>query len=202
MRRQSTSPFSLSRPWRNLALLGAAALVAAGAVAIALSSGGDGTTPTGGSGTSAVGVLDPHRPQVGEKAPDFALYDVRDGATLRRLSDYRGKVVILNWYASWCGPCAAEIPDFEQLYRESGGEIVVFGINLQESREKAAGMLASLGATYPAVLDSRGEVARHYRVSGMPTTYIIDADGIVRAFTAGQVTRQALLDKLDELGLQ
>lgn len=153
-------------------------------------------------GAEELGPLDSFKAEVGSPAPDFALLDVRDGKTVRRLSDYRGKVVVLNWFASWCGPCAREMPDFEEAYQALGGDVVFLGVNLMEPRETAAKMLEDLGVTYPAVLDSEGKVAEAYRVQGMPTTYFIDRDGTVRAAGTGLVTQEALRAELAKLGVQ
>lgn len=157
---------------------------------------------TGGEDASAeVGLIDSHRPEVGQPAPDFALLDVRDGESVVRLSDFRGKVVVLNWYASWCGPCRAEIPDFQEAYNALPDDLVLLGVNLEESQDLAAGLLEELGATYPAVMDSDGEIARHYRVSGMPTTFFIDRDGNVAAEGRGIITEESLRQQLATFGL-
>ena len=156
--------------------------------------------PAGGEQATRLGVLDSARPEVGKPAPDFALVDARDGKTVHRLSDYRGKTVVLNWYASWCGPCQAEIPDFQDAYIALDGNIVVFAVNLQESRQTASAMLESLGATFPSVLDSDGAVAQHYRLLGMPTTFFIDGEGIVRMFGSGVISADSLRNELAKLG--
>jgi peroxiredoxin len=148
-----------------------------------------------------VGLIDSSPPDVGQPAPDFALTDVRDADRVIKLSDFRGKVVVLNWYASWCGPCRTEIPDFQVAYDQLEGDVVVFGVNLQETRGEAAGLLDDLGASYPAVLDEDGEVSQHYRVSGLPVTYIIDRDGIIMAGGQGIVTDKALREQLSQFGL-
>lgn len=152
--------------------------------------------------STRLGMLDSRRPEVGQKAPDFALIDARDGATVRKLSDYRGKTVVLNWYATWCGPCKAEIPDFEAVSQSFRDNVVVIGVNLRESGKDAVGMLDGLGATYPALLDSNGDVASHYRLIGMPSTILIDRDGIIRRAGSGQVTEDALRAELAKLGIQ
>jgi cytochrome c biogenesis protein CcmG/thiol:disulfide interchange protein DsbE len=188
---------------QQLLLLAAVAVFVAVAGWLAIfaggSKGGAGSTPAA-EGPVSLGVLEPHRPEVGRPAPDFALLDARDGKTIRRLSDYRGKTVVLNWYASWCGPCRAEMPYFQEAAAVLDGEIVVLGVNLQESQSTAAAMLRDTGAQYPAVLDTDGEVARHYRLTGMPTTYFIDGEGIVRIFGSGLVTRETLRAELAKLG--
>lgn len=159
--------------------------------------GGDGSAASG-----KLGMLDSEHPEVGQRAPDFALIDARDGTTVRRLSDYRGKTVFLNWYATWCGPCKAEIPDFQRVSESFPGQVVVIGVNLRESRSDAVGMLDGLGATYGALLDSDGDVANHYRLIGMPSSLLIDAEGIVRASGPGRVTEEALRAQLAKLGIQ
>lgn len=172
-----------------------AGVVAAGAGAwIALASGNDGAAETG--------LIDSRKPEVGERAPDFALLDARDGSTVRRLSDYRGRYVILNWYASWCGPCRDEIPSFQEAYSYLSGDLVVLGINLEEDRDTAAGLLSELGADYPAVLDSEGVIARHYRVRGLPTTLFLDRDGKIIEMGAGIITEETLRAELAKLGLE
>lgn len=181
---------------RNAVLLAtvAAALAVGAAIWLIVFSGG-------GDASAEVGLIDSHRPEVGQPAPDFALLDVRDGESVIRLSDFRGKVVVLNWYASWCGPCRAEIPDFQEAYTALPDDLVILGVNLEESQDLAAGLLEELGATYPAVMDSDGEIAQHYRVSGMPTTFVIDRDGNVAAEGRGIITEESLRQQLATFGL-
>lgn len=147
------------------------------------------------------GVVDSHRPEVGQPAPDFALANARDPERIVRLSDFRGTPVVLNWYASWCGPCRQEIPGFQRAYEALEGEVVFLGVNLQEDAERAVGLLDVFVAKYPALLDEEGAVAVHYRLLGMPTTYFIDAEGIVRASGAGLITEEVLALELAKLGL-
>jgi thiol-disulfide isomerase/thioredoxin len=149
------------------------------------------------------GVLDPERPEVGQPAPNFALADVRDTGLVRQLTDFRGTPIVLNWYASWCGPCKAEIPTFQQAQDELGdGVVVFFGVNLLESQSKALGILEELEATYPAVRDTNGEVSDHYRVTAMPTTFFIDADGVLVAEHLGPINEEQLIELLAEIGVE
>ncbi len=189
-------PAGRSRRFQSGLALAAATMVALAAVGYVLRQGGD------SDAQNSLGVIDSWSPETGRPAPDFALLDARDGKTVRRLSDYRGKTVVLNWYASWCGPCRAELPDFEAAYRELDGEVVVLAVNLQESREKAVDMLRTTGATFPAVLDTDGAIANHYGVRGMPTTFFIDRLGILRNSGQGRVTEDALNGELAKLGHQ
>ena len=147
------------------------------------------------------GVIDGHRPEVGELAPDFALANARDPERVVRLSDFRGTPVVLNWYASWCGPCRREIPDFQKAYEALDGEVVFLGVNLQEDADRAIGLLEVFVADYPALLDIDGEVAVHYRIPGMPTTFFIDAEGIVRSVGAGLIVEEVLVEELARIGV-
>ena len=148
-----------------------------------------------------VGVIDSHHPEVGKPAPDFALRDARNPERVVRLSDFRGTPVVLNWYASWCGPCRKEIPDFQKAYEALDGEVVFIGVNLQEDAERAVGLLDVFVATYPALLDTDGEVAVHYRIPGMPTTFFIDAEGIVQSLGAGLIVEEVLVEELAGIGV-
>ncbi len=149
------------------------------------------------------GPLDSRRPEIGQPAPDFALVDVRDATMVRRLSDFHGKAVVVNWYASWCGPCRSEIPDFQDAQDAFPDDLVILGVNYQESRERALGILDVLYADYPAVLDSTGSVADRWRVSsGLPVTFFVDRDGVLRGMKTGQVTPGELETQLAKLGLE
>ena len=159
-----------------------------------------GKTPSGNN--AGLGPIDPQRPKEGQPAPDFALLDARDGTTVRKLSDYRGKAVILNWFASWCDPCKEEIPDFQHAMDTSNGELIVLGVNFLESQDRANGILNSLKATYPAVLDSDGDVAYHYRVGGgLPVTFFVDKDGVLRGMQSGRVKKADLEAQLAKVGI-
>lgn len=157
------------------------------------------STPTLIPGT---GPLDDRRLRIGEVAPDFALLDVRDETTLRRLSDYRGRVVLLNWYASWCTPCRREIPLLQRAAQALPADLVVLGVDVQEGFEQAREILELFHAQYPAVLDSNGEVSRRYALRGLPTSFIIGRDGVVLASRAGELRERDLRELLAKAGLQ
>ncbi|MCY4391220.1 MAG: TlpA disulfide reductase family protein [Chloroflexi bacterium] len=148
-----------------------------------------------------IGLIDDHRPEVGQPAPDFALRNARDPERVVRLSDFRGTPVVLNWYASWCGPCRREIPDFQKAYDALDGEVVFIGVNLAEDADQAVGLLDVFVAKYPALLDEDGEIAAHYRLPGMPTTFFIDADGIVQSSGAGLIVEEVLVEELARIGV-
>ncbi|HCV00929.1 MAG: hypothetical protein CL897_04535 [Dehalococcoidia bacterium] len=148
-----------------------------------------------------IGVIDDHRPLMGRSVPDFALANARDPKRVVRLSDFLGTPVVLNWYASWCGPCRMEIPDFQKAYEALDGKVVFVGVNLNEDSNQAIGLLDVFVAKYPALLDSDGAIAFHYRITGMPTTFFIDADGILRSYVVGLIVEEVLVQELATIGI-
>jgi len=199
-----------SSRFASVVTLGLAVLVAAGVTWYLFAPGGGSAEPSGGAASARgaatpepnTGPLDTHRPEIGKPAPDFALIDARDGTSIRKLSDFRGKAVIVNWYASWCSPCRAEIPDFIAALNALPDDLTVLGVDYVEARTQALAILDDLGATYPAVLDSAGIVADQWRVgAGLPTTFFVDKDGILRGMKIGRVTQPELEQNLAKLGL-
>ena len=112
-------------------------------------------------------------------APDFTVYD-REGNTVR-LSDFLGKPVVLNFWASWCGPCKSEMPDFEEIYKEYGNDIHFVMVNLtdgdRETMKTATNFLDNSGYTFPVYYDKDTDAALTYQVYGIPVTYFINAKG-------------------------
>jgi peroxiredoxin len=120
----------------------------------------------------------------GEQAPDFVLKSLA-GENLR-LSEYRGEVVMLSFWASWCGQCRAQLrglADVYARYRGAGAEL--FAVSLDRSRRDAEDAAASLGLTYPVLFDAGGKVGALYGVDSMPELVLIDRDGVVRKIFAG-----------------
>ena len=112
------------------------------------------------------------------KARDFEI-ETFDGETLR-LSDLEGKVVVLNFWASWCPPCRWEMPFFEEMHQEYEDQGVVFlGVAISDTLENARGFAESTGVTYPIGLDTTNEIARNYNVVSLPTTFFIGREGNV-----------------------
>jgi len=117
-------------------------------------------------------------------APDFTLPSL-DGPNLR-LQEQRGQVVMINFWATWCGPCREEMPHLSRLYdkyRPSG--FTVFAINIDEEPQKAARLAKQLGMRFPVLLDTDKKVSRLYDLSAMPSTVLIDRDGRVRYLHRG-----------------
>jgi len=112
-------------------------------------------------------------------APDFSLHAMT-GPNMR-LQDQRGRVVMVNFWATWCAPCQQEMPHLNRLYqkyRSSG--FVLLGVNVDEDSSKAADAAAKLGITFPVLLDADKRVSKLYDLSTMPSTVLIDRDGKVR----------------------
>lgn len=149
----------------------------------------DKDTPSNGSGTSTESntdsnadsseTTDSNDEKAPFMAPDFTVYD-REGNTVR-LSDFHGKPVVLNFWASWCGPCKMEMPDFEEIYKEYGEDIHFVMVNLtdgaQETMKTATTFLDNSGYTFPVYYDKDTDAAYTYQVYGIPVTYFINAEG-------------------------
>jgi peroxiredoxin len=116
---------------------------------------------------------------VGQLAPDFALKSA-SGDNLR-LSEFRGDVVMINFWATWCGPCRQEMPLLDELYsRYQRVGFNLLGVNIDDDSRKAMNMIAELGVSFPVLFDTRKEVSKLYAVDAMPATIIVDRDGRVR----------------------
>jgi len=118
------------------------------------------------------------------EAPDFTLTD-SNGKTVS-LSDYRGKkVVILDFWATWCGPCRAAMPLIQSFYDKNKKNVEVLSINEQESSDRVNAFLKQTGYTYRVLLDKDGKVESSYRVYGIPTLFVVDKDGDLRHKSVG-----------------
>ncbi len=124
--------------------------------------------------------------QEGRAAPDFKLA-TPDGGTVR-LSDHRGKWVVVNFWASWCGPCRQETPELQRLADRHPQTLVVMGVNQQESAGVAKEFTDQFGVAYPIALDADGAVSVAYRVTGLPRTLLVDPAGVVRYSGNGRIT--------------
>lgn len=153
-----------------------------------------GTVAAGGTAVFASDLL----PEAGSVAPDFELPDVN--GEMVRLSDYRGRPVILNFWATWCAPCRLEMPELERAQAEFGADgPAVLTLNQEESAEQVGAFFTEVGLTLPALLDSDGDVGTAYGAFFLPTTVIVGPDGVVAAVHRGLIDRDELDGYLADL---
>lgn len=132
------------------------------------------------------------------QAPDFIVYDEAGDAV--QLSDYFGKPIVLNFWASWCGPCQSEMPEFEAAYSELGKAVHFLMVNMttgRETRESADEFLSGAGYTFPVLYDTDGDAMNTYGAYSLPTTYFIDAEGNAVARAVGALNSEVLQQGID-----
>ena len=137
-------------------------------------------------------------PMPGNPAPEFTLKDLQGREV--KLSQFRGKPVLLNFWASWCGPCREELPLIEATQQKHQGEdLVVLGVNAGDAPEIAQAFVSENHLTFPIVLDSTSDVARAYQVRGIPTSVFINSDGQIVNRHSGVFTERILSGYLNNI---
>ena len=140
-----------------------------------------------------------HEEPVDILAPDFHVYD-KDGNTVH-LSDFFGKPIVLNFWASWCGPCQSEMPDFNEKYAELGGDVHFVMVNMtdggRETVETASAFIEKNGYNFPVFFDTTGEAAATYGAYSLPTSFFINAEGHVIAQAVGAIDAATLQKGID-----
>ncbi|MEM8863868.1 MAG: redoxin domain-containing protein [Chloroflexota bacterium] len=136
-------------------------------------------------------------PMPGALAPDFTLTTL-EGESVT-LSELRGQPIILNFWATWCGPCRQETPHFQSYYEQNQDDFVMLGINQREAIEQIEGFVDEFGMTYPVLLDENGQVYDAYQVFGLPTTWFVDPDGVLVSVAPGGVSAAYLEDQLERI---
>jgi len=150
---------------------------------------------------AAPGGAPPPSPRAGFSAPDFTL-DLLDGEQVT-LANLRGKVVLVNLWASWCPPCRAEMPAIESVYRayrDRGLEVLAINTTYQDSEAEATAFVRQLGLTFMVPLDRTASVSARYQLRGLPSTYFVDRQGVIRAVViGGPMTEATIQAKVEEL---
>jgi thiol-disulfide isomerase/thioredoxin len=140
---------------------------------------------------------------IGRTPPDFLLSTPDGGAV--RLSDLRGKPLLVNFWASWCTPCRQEMPEIVRGYDAHTGRFAVVAVDLQENAGAVRAFAQEFGMTFPIVIDSNGGVGDAWRIGGpmqgIPSSYFLDAQGIVRARVYGPLTAATLAENLAKIGV-
>lgn len=134
----------------------------------------------------------------GKPAPDFTLRRLDTGAPVK-LSDLKGKPIVLNFWASWCGPCKMEHPVVSMAARRWGQEFQFFGVVFEDTEENARVFASTSDPSFPQLVDERSRMAVDYGVTGVPETYFIDAQGIIRDKVAYPIDPRTMAEKLAAL---
>jgi cytochrome c-type biogenesis protein len=146
-----------------------------------------------------------------QKSPAFDFTLVDQYGNEHTLSDYKGKVVFLNFWATWCSPCKKEMPDIEALYNEYGkneGDVIILGVsnpsseeypnNIDVKKEEVIDFLDENGYTFPVVFDETGEVYSNYFISAFPTTFLIDEEGNVFGYAASMLPKDIMTNAIEQ----
>lgn len=140
-------------------------------------------TPRGGAPATSAPLPAGDHPLAGAPAPSFSLN--APGGEVVGLEQYAGRVVLLDFWATWCEPCKQSFPRYQELFERHAGRVVVLGISEDEEAIGIDGFRAETGVTFPLVWDGDKAVAEQYRIKGMPTLFVIDQNGLVRAVHSG-----------------
>lgn len=133
------------------------------------------------------------------KAPDFNLKD--QYRVVHSLENYKGKVIFLNFWATWCPPCKKEMPDVESIYKEYGEnkkDVIILGINSEKENEVKK-FLKDKGYTFPTLIDENSEVMRKYFIQAFPTSFVIDKEGNVYGYVMGGLTKEQIKQVIEEV---
>ncbi|RPF55899.1 TlpA disulfide reductase family protein [Aquisalibacillus elongatus] len=136
--------------------------------------------------------------EVGSQAPDFELKTL-EGETVK-LSDYRGKRVMLNFWATWCPPCRAEMPDMQKFYEEKDVEILAVNLySTEDSMEDVEEFVDEFGLTFQIPIDEDDDVSIEYQIMAYPTSYFVDSQGIIRHKSMGAMNYEMMIQEYEKM---
>ena len=139
--------------------------------------------------------------EIGNVAPDFTLLNTKKDSVA--LSDYRGKNVILNFWASWCPPCKAEMPDMEEFYQKNqerlNVEIIAVNLTEMDQLKEVSAFIEDYGLSFPILLDKEINVAEQYMVTTIPTSYIIDTNGVIQQKVIGPMSYDWMVEQIKQI---
>ena len=143
------------------------------------------------------------------KMPNIVLYD--QYGKKHNIEEYKGKVVVINFWATWCGYCVQEMPEFEKVYKEFGSnkkDVIILGVagpkskenqnNVDVEKDKVISFLKKKNITYPTLMDEAGKSFDDYKVRALPMTYVINKDGYLEGFVSGAITSEQLRKAVNE----
>lgn len=137
----------------------------------------------------------------GNEAPDFTLQSL-EGKPVK-LSDFRGKKVIVNFWATWCPPCRAEMPEMQSYYKDhKDNDFTILGVDLTSTEKKKSDVepfVKEFGVAFPIVLDKEGDVASTYQITGYPTSYFIDKQGVIQFKLVGAMNKDIIHDAIGKM---
>lgn len=136
---------------------------------------------------------------MGYPATDFELETLTGDVV--RLSQYQGKPVLINFWATWCGPCQVEMPLIQEFYQKYASEMEVLAVDYDEPTSDVQAFIDKFGFSFPVLLDPGGKIADQYQVKGFPTTYFIDREGTVRGVYVGSLSRDLIVRYLKNIGV-
>ncbi len=134
--------------------------------------------------------------KIGTKAPDFELKTL-SGETVK-LSSFKGKKVMLNFWATWCPPCKAEMPEMEQFYKQGNNDVVILAVNI-DTENDVKGFADKNGITFPILLDKENKVNGMYQIISIPTTFFIDRNGVIKNKYTGSMKQDMMKQFTDEI---
>jgi peroxiredoxin len=134
--------------------------------------------------------------EAGVKAPDFELKTLK-GDTVK-LSELKGKKVMLNFWATWCAPCKKEMPDMQKLHEEASEDLVILAVNIDPQLD-VQGFIDENGITFPILLDEEDKVNQQYQVVSIPTSFFIDSNGVIQEKFIGAMPHDAMVQYVEDL---